>query len=70
MLSYKFSSTNYVDSLSRHPDLSEKVESNNKAQTLLLSRLFSDSNKILVKSDKDMHVKAIQIVLSNLLFLI
>ena len=70
MLSNKSSSTNHVDSLSRHPNLSEGVESNNKAQTLFLSRLFSDSSEILVESDEDIHVKATQIILSDLLSLI
>ena len=69
-LSYKAGTTNHADALSRHPDLSEGVESDNKAQTLLLSKLFLASSKTLVNEDKDKHIKATEIVSSNLLSLI
>ena len=70
LLSYKARSTNHADSLSRCPDLSEGVESNNKAQTLLPARLFSDSNKTLVELNKEVHVKATKIISSDLISLI
>ena len=69
-LTYKSGMTNYADALSKCLDLSEGVESDNKAQTLLLSRLFSDSSEILVESDRNMHINATKIILSNLLSLI
>ena len=69
-LSYKAGSTNHADSLSRHPDLSEEVESDNKSQILLLSRLFTNSNEILVGLDKEMHVKAAKIISLDLISLI
>ena len=69
-LSYTASSTNHADSLSRHPDLSEEVESDNKSQILLLSRLFTNSNEILVGLDKEMHVKAAKIISLDLISLI
>ena len=69
-LSYKASSTNHVDSLSRCPDLSKGVESDNKSQILLPSRLFTDANKTLVKSNKDVHIKATEIISLDLISLI
>ena len=69
-LSYKAGTTNHADALSRRPDLSEGVESDNKAQTLLPSKLFSTSSKTLIHSNEDRHVKATEITLSTLLSLI
>ena len=70
ILSYKARSTNHVDSLSRHPDLSKRVESDNKSQILLLSRLFTDSNKILVELNKSIYIKITEIILLDLISLI
>ena len=69
-LSYKARSTNHADPLSRHPDLSEGVESDNKSQILLLSRLFNNSSQTLVGSTTNVHVKATEIALSDLISLI
>ena len=69
-LTYKAGSTNHADPLSRHPDLSEGVESDNKAQILLSSRLFNDSNQTLVDSTPSVHVKATEIISSDLISLI
>ena len=69
-LSYKARSTNYADPLSRHLDLSEGVESDNKSQILLLSRLFNNSSQTLVGSTTNVHVKATEIALSDLISLI
>ena len=69
-LSYKARSTNHADPLSRHPDLSEGVESDNKSQILLPSRLFNDSNQTLVDSVPSVHVKATEIASSDLISLI
>ena len=70
MLSYKARSTNHANSLSRHPDLSKGVESDNKAQTLLPASLFSNSNETLVELDKSIHVKATEIISLDLISLI
>ena len=67
MLSYKAGSTNHADSLSRCPDLNKGVESDNKAQILLLSRIFSNSSETLVELDKEVHIKATQITSSDLI---
>ena len=69
-LSYKARSTNHSDALSRHPDLSEGVESDNKSQILLPSRLFNNSSKILVNPSQNIHVKATESVSSDLISLI
>ncbi|ETW82813.1 hypothetical protein HETIRDRAFT_15191, partial [Heterobasidion irregulare TC 32-1] len=39
-LSYNTGSTNHSNALFRHLDLSERMESDNKAQILLLAKLF------------------------------
>ena len=69
-LSYKAGTTNHADALSRHPDLSEGVESDNKAQTLLPSKFFTESSETLVEPDKDMHIKVTEIISLDLLTLI
>ena len=69
-LSYKAGTTNHANALSRHLDLGEGVESDNKAQTLLPSKLFSTSSETLINSDEDRHVKATEILSLSLLSLI
>ena len=69
-LSYKARTTNHADALFRHPDLNEGVESDNKAQTLLPSKLFTESSKTLVEPSKDRHVKATEIISLDILSLI
>ena len=69
-LSYKAGSTNHADPLSRHPDLSEGVESDNKLQILLLSRLFNNSSQTLADTTSSIHVKTTEIISSDLISLI
>ena len=69
-LSYKARSTNHADPLSRHPDLSGGVESNNKSQILLPSRLFNSSSRTLAYTTPSVHVKATEIISSDLISLI
>ena len=69
-LSYKAGSTNHADPLSRRPDLSGGVESDNKSQILLLSRLFNSSSQTLVDTIPSVHVKATEIISLDLISLI
>ena len=69
-LSYKAGSTNHADPLSRRPDLSEGVESDNKSQILLSSKLFNNPNQTLVDSVPSVHVKATEITSLDLISLI
>ena len=69
-LSYKAGSTNHSDALSRHPDLSEGVESDNKAQILLPANLFNKSDETLVEPSPTRHIKSTEIASSDLISLI
>ena len=69
-LSYKAGSTNHADPLSRRPDLSGGIESDNKSQILLPSKLFNNSSQTLIDTSPSIHVKATEIVSSDLISLI
>ncbi|ETW76452.1 hypothetical protein HETIRDRAFT_53544, partial [Heterobasidion irregulare TC 32-1] len=69
-LSYKAGLTNHSDALSRHPDLSEGVEFDNKAQILLPAKLFNKSSKTEAKPNQKMHVKSMEIISLDFISLI